>query len=59
MSLSVKAVQGRNGRMSPVITDQQIEDSKLASTISFATDESYDISDIAQAPLFLRYMWTQ
>lgn len=46
-------------KMSINITEQQVGDIALASTISNAMDESCDISDTAQVSLFVRYLSVQ
>lgn len=56
--LSAKTVKDRTVKMSENITNQQIEDLKLASTLSIAVDESCDINDTAQVSLFVRFIST-
>lgn len=59
MLVSAKTVQDRFFKMSSNVTVQRVENIKLASAISTAINESYDISDTAQVTLFVRYMLTQ
>ena len=54
LPLSVKTINDRSNKMSANITEQLIEDVKLASVISIAVNEFYDISDISQNTLYIR-----
>lgn len=56
--LSAKTVKDRTIKISANITNQQIEDLKLAFTISRAVDESSVINDTLQVSLFVRFIST-
>ncbi|CAK6438343.1 unnamed protein product [Pipistrellus nathusii] len=56
LPLSAKTVKDRTVKMSSNITDQQVEDLKLASALSIAVDKSCHINDTAQVSLFVRFI---
>ncbi|XP_036275872.1 general transcription factor II-I repeat domain-containing protein 2A isoform X2 [Pipistrellus kuhlii] len=56
LPLSAKTVKDRTVKMSSNITDQQVEDLKLVSSLSIAVDESCDINNTAQVSLFVRFV---